>query len=115
MYCTATLHRTVHTGSYVLHRDTTPLRPHITYTLHQNSPRHCTKHHSAQAKQFNSQDFNHYPFFNLRLYYYKMLTENIVIFNCYGVTATQLNEFVPLYYCDNNITLRMVSTAAETC
>jgi len=30
------------------------------------------------------------------------------------VTTTQLNEFVPLYSC-NNITLMMVATAAETC
>jgi hypothetical protein len=25
-------------------------RPHITYTLHQNSPHHCIKHHSTKVK-----------------------------------------------------------------
>jgi len=30
------------------------------------------------------------------------------------LTTTQLNEFVPLYSC-NNITLKMVAIAVETC
>jgi len=40
--------------------------------------------------------------------------EIIILVNCYGVTATQLTTFVPLYSC-NNITLKMATVAAETC
>ena len=36
------------------------------------------------------------------------------MFNCYGVTATQLTTFVPSYCCDNNITLKTAAIAAET-
>jgi len=37
-------------------------------------------------------------------------------FNCYGVTSTQLTTFVRLYcFNNNNITLKMVAFAAETC
>ena len=35
-------------------------------------------------------------------------------FNCYGMTATQLTKFVPLYSY-NNITFKMAAMAAETC
>jgi len=39
----------------------------------------------------------------------------IIIFNRYGVTATQLTTFVPLYSCNNSITLKMAAIADETC
>jgi len=38
-----------------------------------------------------------------------------IICSCYGVTATQLTTCVPLYSCNNNITLHMAAIAAETC
>ena len=31
------------------------------------------------------------------------------------MTATQLTTFVPLYSCNNNVTLKMAAVAAETC
>jgi hypothetical protein len=37
------------------------------------------------------------------------------MFNYYRMTATQLTTFVPLYSCNNNITLKMAAVAAETC
>jgi len=37
-----------------------------------------------------------------------------MIFNCYVVTTTQLTTFVPLYSCNNNITLNMTAVVAET-
>jgi hypothetical protein len=43
---------------------------------------------------------------------YIILTEIIIICNCYGVATTQLTTFVPLYYCNNNATLKMAATAA---
>ena len=46
---------------------------------------------------------------------YIILTEITIIFNCYGVTATQLITFVLLYSCNNNITLKMAEIPAETC
>jgi hypothetical protein len=45
---------------------------------------------------------------------YIILTEIIIIFSCYGVTATQLTAFVPVYFY-NNITLKMAAVVAETC
>jgi hypothetical protein len=45
---------------------------------------------------------------------YIILSEIIKIFNCYGMTATQLTKFVPLYSC-NNITLKMAGVVGETC
>ena len=39
----------------------------------------------------------------------------MIIFNCYGVTATQLTTFVPMYFYNNNIILKMAAVAAETC
>jgi cell division protein YceG involved in septum cleavage len=42
---------------------------------------------------------------------YIILTEIIIIFNCYGVTATQLTKIVPFYSCNNNTTLKMTATA----
>jgi hypothetical protein len=44
-----------------------------------------------------------------------ILTEIVIVFNCYGVTATLLATFVPLYFYNNNITLKIVALAAETC
>jgi hypothetical protein len=64
---------------------------------------------------FDSQDFNHYPFLTYINITYIILTVIIIIFNCYGVTATQLTTFVSFYSCDNNITLKMDAVAAETC
>ena len=43
-----------------------------------------------------------------------ILTEIIIIYNCYGVMVTQLTIFVPLYCCNNNITLKMAIIAAGT-
>ena len=37
------------------------------------------------------------------------------MFNWYGVTVTQLTTFVPLYSCNNKITLKMATVVAETC
>ena len=37
------------------------------------------------------------------------------MFNRYRVTAAQLITFVPLYSCNNNITLKMAAIVAETC
>jgi len=54
--------------------------------------------------------FKHYPF---NIYIYIILTEIIIIYNCHGVTATQLTTFVHLYSC-NNITLKMTAIVAET-
>ena len=48
-------------------------------------------------KNFNSQDFNHYPFLTYSDITYIILTEIIIIFNCYGVAATQINTILPLY------------------
>jgi hypothetical protein len=36
------------------------------------------------------------------------------MFNCYGVTTTQLTTTEPLYSL-NNITLKMAAVGAETC
>jgi len=38
-----------------------------------------------------------------------------MIFNCYGLTATQLNTFVHLYSCNNSIALKMAAIEVETC
>jgi len=58
--------------------------------------------------------FNYCPFLTYIYNRYLILTEIIIIFKNYGVTTTQLNEFVPLYS-SNNITPMMAETAAETC
>ena len=50
-----------------------------------------------RLNNFNSQDFNHYQFLTYSDITYVILTEIIIIFNCYGVAATQLTTFVPLY------------------
>jgi hypothetical protein len=36
----------------------------------------------------------------------------IIVFNSYGVTSTQITTFVSLYFCNNNITLKMAAAAA---
>ena len=54
------------------------------------------------------------PFVTYIYITYIILTEIIVIFNCYGVTMTQLTTFVSLYS-RNNIALKMTAEAAETC
>jgi len=46
---------------------------------------------------------------------YLILPEIIIICNCYDVTTMQLTTFVPLYYCNNKITLKMTVIAVETC
>jgi hypothetical protein len=71
------------------------------------------KPHATQTEQFYAQDFNHYPFLTSVLTYI-IVTEIIVIFNCYGVMTTQLTTFAPLYSC-NNITQKKAAIAAETC
>jgi len=58
-------------------------------------------------------DFNHYPFLTYIYNTYFILTEIKIIFKNYGITTTQLNEFVTLYSCD--IILMMAAIAAETC
>jgi len=52
-----------------------------------------------RLNNFNSQDFNHYPLTS-NFIPYIILTEIIIIFNCYEVTVTQLTTFVPLYSCN---------------
>jgi len=47
--------------------------------------------------------------------YYIILTEIMIIFNSYGVTSTQRATSVLLYSCNKNITLKMATSAAETC
>ena len=44
-----------------------------------------------------------------------MLTEVIIIFNCYGVTETQLTTFVPFNSYNNNFTLKVAAIAAKKC
>jgi hypothetical protein len=44
-----------------------------------------------------------------------ILTEITIIYNCYGVTPTQLTTFIPFHCYDNNITLKMAVVAAERC
>jgi hypothetical protein len=62
----------------------------------------------------NPQDFNYYPFLTYMPITYIILPE-IIVFNCYGVMATQLTTSVPLYSCNNNITLKMAAIVAKTC
>jgi len=64
---------------------------------------------------FKSKDFNHYSFLTHIYSTYMILTGITIISNCYGMTMTQLTTFVPLYCCNNNITLKMAAIAAETC
>jgi hypothetical protein len=68
----------------------------------------------APLNDFQSQDFNHFPFLTYIYITYIILTEIVIIFNCYEVTVTQLTIFVPLYSY-NNITLKMAALAAEAC
>ena len=68
-----------------------------------------------RLNDFNTQDFNHYQFLTYVYITRQFLTEITVTFNCYGVTTTQLSEYVNLYFCDDNVTRKMVSVAAETC
>jgi hypothetical protein len=62
------------------HLHTGLITRHITATS--NAPRRLNK--------FNFQDFNHYPFLTYINITYIILTVIIIIFNCYGVTSTQL-------------------------
>jgi hypothetical protein len=87
---------------------------HTIYT----SSRCCIKTHhittpNITLHRLNS--FNHYPFLTYIYITYIILTEIIIIFNCYGVTATLLTTFVPSYCCDNNVTLKMAGIVAVTC
>jgi hypothetical protein len=61
----------------------------------------------------NPQDLNYYLFLTYMHIAYIILPE-IIIFKCYGVIATELTTSVPLYYCNNNITLKMAAIVAET-
>jgi len=45
---------------------------------------------------------------------YIILTEIIIFFNCCGVTATLLTTFVPMYFYNNNITLKMAAVVAKS-
>jgi len=58
-----------------------------------------TSNTPQRLNHFNSQDFNNYPLTFIFIPYI-ILTEIIIIFNCYGVTVTQLTTFVPLYSCN---------------
>jgi hypothetical protein len=60
-------------------------------------------------------DFNHYSFLTYIYITYIILTKIIIICNCYGVTMTKLTTLVPLYYGNNNFTLKMAPVVAETC
>jgi hypothetical protein len=71
--------------------------------------------HHDSPNDFKSQDFNHYPFLTYICINCVIITETAIMFNCYRMTATQLTTFVPLYSCNNNINLKMVAVAAETC
>ena len=62
-----------------------------------------------------AKEFNLYQFVNFIYITYKIITEIIIIFNFYGVTATPRTTFVPLYCCNNNGTLKTAAIAAETC
>ena len=44
-----------------------------------------------------------------------ILTEIIIISNCYGISVTQLTPSASLCSCNNNITLTMVAIPVETC
>jgi hypothetical protein len=44
---------------------------------------------------FNSQDFNHDPLLTYIFITHVILTEIIIIFNCYGVTMTHLTTLAP--------------------
>ena len=67
-----------------------------------------------RLNNFNSKDLNRYQFVTYICITYVILTEIITIFNCYGMKATHLTTFVPLYSC-NNIILKMAALAVETC
>jgi hypothetical protein len=45
---------------------------------------------------------------------YIILTKIIITFNWYRVTATQLTTCVPLYSCNNNITMNMAAAGLNT-
>ena len=87
------------------------------------SPTRCikTQHISAPSitphrlKDCNSKDVNHNPFLTYICITRIILTKFIKLFNCYGVTATQLTKCVLFYCCNNNITLKMAAIPAETC
>ena len=95
----------------------------VTYhTIYTSPTCWITSHHTAMSSitqhilnNFNSQDFNHYHFFTYIYITYIILTEIVIILNCCGVRATQLTTFVPLYSCNNNITLKMAAIAAKMC
>jgi len=69
---------------------------------------------SPHKLNVNSQDFNHGPFLTYIYITHIILTEIIIIFYFYGV-MTQLTTLVPLYCCNNNITLKMAVIVAKTC
>ena len=74
---------------------------------------HQASLHTHRLNNFNSQEFNHYPFLTCIYITYVILTDILIFFNCYGVTTTQLIIFVPWYSC-NNVTLNMAATVSET-
>jgi hypothetical protein len=85
---------------------------HAWYKTHHITISSTTPH---RLNNLNSQDFNHCPFLNYISITYIILNEIIIIFNCYGVTVTQLTTFVLFYSCNNNITPKIDAIAAETC
>jgi len=64
-------------------------------------PNVLTSNTPHRLNNFNSQDFNNYPLTYIFISYI-ILTKIIIIFNCYGVTVTQLTTFVPLYFCNDS-------------
>ena len=91
----------------------------VYHTVYTSPKRYTKTRHATTAsitlhgqKNFSSQDFNHFQYLNYICITDIILTEIIIVFNCCGVTTTQLTAIVPLYSC--NITLKMVAIPAET-
>jgi hypothetical protein len=125
-YKIAYLGHSTYRGNYSFFCQNVATREHISNRYITPSTHHLhtgliTRHITAsrivpgRLNNFNSQDFNHYPFLTNIYITYTILTVIIIILNCYGMMLTQLTRFVPLYSCDNNITLKMAAVAAETC
>ena len=93
----------------------------IYHSVCKSSTRWIKTHHIATSSitphrlnYFNFQDFNHHLFLTYIYISHIFLTEIIIIFNNHVLTKTQLTKFI-LLYSSNNITLKMVAVAAETC
>ena len=73
----------------------------VYHTVYASSSRCIKTHHITtpnitlhRLNNFISQDFNYYPFLTYIYIIYIILIEIIIIFNCNGVTATQLTTLV---------------------